>query len=190
MKILSVVGARPQFVKVAAVLRTFEQLNKDKGRRIQNILVHTGQHYDFNMSDLLFKDLMLPKPDYNLGVGSGLHGEQTGKMLTALEKIYLDERPDIVLVYGDTNSTLAGALAAAKLHIPVAHVEAGLRSYNRIMPEEINRVLTDNISTILFCPSTVSCRNLFNEGFSNVVNDGQLISLRILNKSVFPGINL
>lgn len=177
MKILSIVGARPQFVKAAAVLHSFDQLNKESGKELlNNILVHTGQHYDFNMSDLFFKELMLPEPDYNLGVGSGPHGEQTGKMLAALEKIYLDQKPDIVLVYGDTNSTLAGALAAAKLHIPVAHVEAGLRSYNRIMPEEINRVITDHLSTILFCPSKASCHNLVDEGFKNIVNDGQLIA--------------
>lgn len=178
MKIISVVGARPQFVKAAAVLRTFDQVNKETGKDVlENILVHTGQHYDVNMSDLFFKELMLPEPDYNLGIGSGLHGEQTGRMLAALEKIYLDQKPDIVVVYGDTNSTLAGALAAAKLHIPVAHVEAGLRSYNKFMPEEINRLLTDHLSTILFCPSKTSCRNLANEGFKNIVNDGQLIAL-------------
>ena len=178
MKIISVVGARPQFVKVAAVLCTFEQENKESSREIFNhILVHTGQHYDFNMSDLFFQELMIPEPDYNLGIGSGPHGEQTGRMLANLECIFMDEEPDIVAVYGDTNSTLAGALAAAKLHIPVAHIEAGLRSYNRIMPEEINRVLTDHLSTILFCPSKVSCRNLAGEGFRDIVHNGQLISL-------------
>lgn len=178
MKILSVVGARPQFVKAAAVLRAFEQLNKEnRGNIINSVLVHTGQHYDFQMSDLFFKELVLPDPDYNLGVGSGLHGEQTGKMLEALEKVYLDEQPDAVVVYGDTNSTLAGALAAAKLHIPVTHVEAGLRSFNRRMPEEINRVLTDHLTTILFCPCKAACQNLANEGLNNIVNDGELLSI-------------
>lgn len=177
MKILSVVGARPQFVKVAAVLRGFEHVNQEYGENIiESVLVHTGQHYDFQMSDLFFRELMLPDPDYNIGIGSGLHGEQTGKMLEALEKVYLDEQPDVVLVYGDTNSTLAGALAASKLHIPVTHVEAGLRSFNRRMPEEINRVLTDHLSTILFCPSKAACQNLANEGFNNIVNDGELLS--------------
>ncbi|MGB4429815.1 MAG: UDP-N-acetyl glucosamine 2-epimerase [Thermacetogeniaceae bacterium] len=177
MKILSVVGARPQFIKVAAVLRAFELVNKESGNRIiESILIHTGQHYDFRMSDLFFKELVLPDPDYNLGVGSGLHGEQTGKMLEALEKVYIDEQPDVVVVYGDTNSTIAGALAAVKLHIPVAHVEAGLRSYNKQMPEEINRVLTDHMSTILFCPCKAACSNLADEGFKNVINQGELLS--------------
>jgi UDP-GlcNAc3NAcA epimerase len=175
MKILSVAGARPQFIKTAVVLSAFKQLNKVKDTRFHSILVHTGQHYDFNMSDLFFEELAIPEPDYNLGIGSGLHGEQTGKMLDALEKVYLNERPDLVLVYGDTNSTLAGALAAAKLHIPVGHVEAGLRSYNRKMPEEMNRVLTDHISDILFCPSDTACKNLEGEGFKHIVNDGLLL---------------
>ncbi|MGB4027500.1 MAG: UDP-N-acetyl glucosamine 2-epimerase [Acetomicrobium sp.] len=176
MKILSVVGARPQFVKTAAVLRAFEQVNKESGKKmIESILVHTGQHYDFQMSALFFEELVLPDPDYNLGVGSGLHGEQTAKMLEALEKVYLDEQPDVVVVYGDTNSTLAGALAAAKLHIPVAHVEAGLRSFNRKMPEEINRVLTDHLAAVLFCPCKAACCNLADEGFNNVVNHGELL---------------
>jgi UDP-GlcNAc3NAcA epimerase len=175
LKILSVVGARPQFVKAAVVLRAFEQVKKEFGAdTINSILVHTGQHYDFQMSDLFFKELMLPDPGYNLGVGSGLHGEQTGKMLNALEKVCLDEQPDVVVVYGDTNSTLAGALAAAKLHIPVAHVEAGLRSFNRHMPEEINRVLTDQLATILFCPCKAACKNLVDEGYKNIINHGEL----------------
>lgn len=186
MKILSVVGARPQFVKAAAVLNAFKEVNTESAKGIlNNILVHTGQHYDFNMSDLFFQELMLPEPDYNLEIGSGLHGEQTGNMLAALEKVYLDEQPDLVVVYGDTNSTLAGALAAVKLHIPVAHVEAGLRSYNRVMPEEINRVLTDHISTVLFCPSKAACRNLAAEGFQNILNDGQLVSLEDLKQVGF-----
>jgi UDP-GlcNAc3NAcA epimerase len=186
LKILSVVGARPQFVKVAAVLRAFEQVNQEYGENIiESVLVHTGQHYDFQMSDLFFRELVLPDPDYNIGVGSGLHGEQTGKMLEALEKLYLDEQPDGVVVYGDTNSTLAGALAASKLHIPVTHVEAGLRSFNRRMPEEINRVLTDHLSTILFCPSKAACLNLVNEGFNNIANDGELLSEKGIKKISF-----
>lgn len=186
MKILSVVGARPQFVKAAVVLYAFEQVNQEyRENIIESILVHTGQHYDFQMSALFFEELVLPTPEYNLGVGSGLHGEQTGKMLEALEKVYLDEQPDVVVVYGDTNSTLAGSLAAAKLHIPVAHVEAGLRSFNKRMPEEINRVLTDYLATILFCPCKAACRNLADEGFKNIVNHGELLPDKEIKKISF-----
>lgn len=162
MIILTIVGARPQFVKAAAVSR--EILKHDD---IREIIVHTGQHFDKNMSDIFFEEMEIPKPDYNLAINSVGHGAMTGRMLEGIEEIILKEKPDMVLVYGDTNSTLAGALAAKKLHVKVAHVEAGLRSFNMQMPEEINRILTDRISDILFCPTQQAITNLQKEGFDN-----------------------
>jgi UDP-N-acetylglucosamine 2-epimerase (non-hydrolysing)/UDP-GlcNAc3NAcA epimerase len=153
MKIVTIVGSHTQFIKAAPISRVLRQ-------ECQEILVHTGQHYDEMMSAVFFDALEIPHPDYNLGIGSGSHGAQTGAMLTAIEEILLTEKPVALLVYGDTNSTLAGALAAAKVHIPVAHIEAGLRSFNQRMPEEINRVLTDHVSRWLFCPTQTAIRNL------------------------------
>ena len=163
MKILTVIGARPQFIKAAAVSHILRQTNTE-------VMVHTGQHYDYLMSDVFFSELEIPKPNHNLKVGSAKHSEQTGEMLIRLEPIFENEKPDCVLVYGDTNSTLAGALVASKLQIPVAHVEAGLRSFNREMPEEINRILTDHISRLLFCPSQQGVDNLKLEGITSGVH--------------------
>lgn len=160
MKILTIIGARPQFVKAAVLSRCIQQTD-----HVQEILVHTGQHYDKNMSDVFFEEMDIPQPKYNLHIQSKFHGEMTGKMMTEIEKIAISENPDWILVYGDTNSTLAGALVAAKLHIKLAHVEAGLRSFNNQMPEEINRILTDRLSNLLFCPTDNAIQNLKKEGF-------------------------
>lgn len=163
MKIVTIIGARPQFIKAAVVSRVFAA-NKE----IKEIIVHTGQHFDTNMSDVFFEEMSIPKPDYNLNINGLGHGAMTGQMLEKIETVLVNEKPDWVLVYGDTNSTLAGALAAKKLHIKLAHVEAGLRSFNMDMPEEINRILTDRISDILFCPTQQAINNLRKEGYDNI----------------------
>lgn len=174
MKIVTVVGARPQFVKAAVVSRVVSNTPD-----IKEIIVHTGQHFDLNMSDVFFKEMQIPAPDYFLNINGLNHGAMTGQMLEKIEEVLLKENPDWVLVYGDTNSTIAGALAAAKLHIKVAHVEAGLRSFNMNMPEEINRILTDRLSTVLFCPTDAAVQNLKAEGYDhfnlNVVKTGDVM---------------
>jgi UDP-GlcNAc3NAcA epimerase len=162
-KIITIIGARPQIIKASAFSRAVKNHFQDK---IEEILVHTGQHYDENMSNVFFNEMGIPQPNYNLSVGSGSHGAQTGKMIEGLESIFLAEKPDAVLVYGDTNSTIAGALAATKIHIPVIHVEAGLRSFNKSMPEEINRICCDHMSTLLFTPTQTGLTNLATEGFN------------------------
>ncbi len=162
MKVVTIVGARPQFIKAAVVSRALARDRQD----VQEVLVHTGQHYDANMSDVFFDELDIPRPGHHLGIGGGSHGQNTGRMIEQIEVLLLSEKPDWVLVYGDTDSTLAGALAASKLHIPVAHVEAGLRSYNRRMPEEINRVLTDHLASLLLVPSERASGNLRSEGIT------------------------
>ncbi|WP_417782629.1 non-hydrolyzing UDP-N-acetylglucosamine 2-epimerase [Terasakiella pusilla] len=164
-KVVSVVGARPQFVKAAALSRAFAACEG-----IEEVMIHTGQHFDANMSDIFFSELGIPAPKHHLGIGGGKHGEMTGKMLAGIEEILLAEKPDCLLIYGDTNSTLAGALAASKLNIAVAHVEAGLRSFNRRMPEEVNRVLSDHVSKWLFCPTQTAVNNLKTEGITHGVH--------------------
>lgn len=162
IKIIAIIGARPQIIKAAAISRAVK--NAYAGQ-IKEVIIHTGQHYDDNMSKVFFQELGIPLPDYYLGVGSNSHGRQTALMIEGIEKILLDEKPDYLLVYGDTNSTLAGAVAASKLDIPVVHVEAGLRSFNKRMPEEINRIVCDHVSTLLFTPTETGYKNLLNEGF-------------------------
>lgn len=160
LKIITIVGARPQFIKAAALSRAFQAHSQ-----IQEIIIHTGQHYDFNMSKVFFDELNIPKPDYQFDIQGANQGAQTAQMLDNIEKVLIDEKPNLVLVYGDTNSTLAGALAASKMQIPVAHIEAGMRSFNKVMPEELNRIMTDHASTLLFSPTATGIQNLRKEGF-------------------------
>jgi UDP-N-acetylglucosamine 2-epimerase len=174
MKIVTVLGARPQFIKAAA-------LSRELRKRHQEILVHTGQHYDYGMSGVFFDSLEIPPPDVNLGVGSGNHGAQTAAMLAGIEEVLVREKPDWMLIYGDTNSTLAGAVAASKLHVPVAHVEAGLRSFNRRMPEEVNRVVADHLSSLLLCPSQTAVDHLSAEGIRDNVHLVGDVMLDVLN---------
>lgn len=186
MNVITIVGARPQFIKAAPLSTALQNIG------IKEVIIHTGQHYDRNMSEIFFEELGIPKPKYNINVGSGHHGFQTGKMLENIERILLDERPEMVIVYGDTNSTLAGALAAAKLHIPLAHIESGLRSHNRYMPEEINRILTDHCSSLLFAPTETSANNLKREGLADdkiyvsgdIMLDATLAALNIVQTRI------
>jgi UDP-GlcNAc3NAcA epimerase len=162
MKILTILGARPQFIKAGSVSREIA-----KHKEVEEIIVHTGQHYDANMSDIFFDEMQIPKPNYFLGIGGKSHGAMTGQMIEKIEEVALKEKPDWIMVYGDTNSTLAGAIVASKLHIKLVHIEAGLRSFNMRMPEEVNRILTDRVSNILFCPTDTAIQNLKNEGYDN-----------------------
>jgi UDP-N-acetylglucosamine 2-epimerase len=190
MKIVTIVGARPQFIKAAPVSRAIQKHNrKGHGAQITEIIVHTGQHYDDAMSAVFFRDLNIPDPHVNLDIGSGPHGWQTAQMLMRVEEVLISQKPDLVMVYGDTNSTLAGALAAVKLHIPVAHVEAGLRSFNRQMPEEHNRVISDHLSNLLFCPTQTAVKNLEHEGITkgahcvgDVMYDSVLFNIHLAEK--------
>ncbi len=181
MSIITIVGARPQFVKAGTVSRALRSAG------LKEVIVHTGQHFDYNMSQVFFDDMEIPKPDYNLEIHSLSHGAMTGRMLEAIEKVLVTEKPKVVLVYGDTNSTLAGALAAQKLGIPVAHVEAGLRSFNMAMPEETNRILTDRISTYLFCPTQVAVNNLKAEGFDNFGCNIHIVGDVMLDAALYYG---
>lgn len=189
IKIVTILGARPQFIKAGSVSREFAKYDNFK-----EVIVHTGQHYDANMSDVFFDEMKIPKPDYFLGIGGNSHGAMTGQMIEKIESVLLTEQPDWVLVYGDTNSTLAGAIAASKLHIKVAHIEAGLRSFNMDMPEEVNRILTDRISSILFCPTKTAINNLQSEGVDkwqtqvnlsgDVMQDGAIFYKELAEKPI------
>jgi UDP-GlcNAc3NAcA epimerase len=174
MKVVTIVGARPQFVKAAVLSRAFQEIGG-----VEEIIVHTGQHFDKNMSDVFFEEMQIPHPQYNLAINSLSHGAMTGRMIEKIEEILIKEKPDFLLVFGDTNSTLAGALAAVKIQIPIVHVEAGLRSFDMEMPEEVNRILTDRISNILFCPTDTAIDNLKKEGYNyicaEVVKSGDIM---------------
>lgn len=192
MKILTILGARPQFIKAGSINREIASHNE-----IEEVIVHTGQHYDANMSDIFFKEMKIPKPDYLLGIGGKSHGAMTGQMIEKIEEEALDVKPDWIMVYGDTNSTLAGAIVASKLHIKLAHIEAGLRSFNMKMPEEVNRILTDRVSNILFCPTDTAVRNLKNEGFKNfnctVIKSGDVMqdgAIFYKNLSIKPSFDI
>ncbi|MGZ3900928.1 MAG: UDP-N-acetyl glucosamine 2-epimerase, partial [Bacteroidia bacterium] len=163
IKIVTIIGARPQIIKAAALSRAIKNKFSDK---IKEIIVHTGQHYDANMSQVFFDELNIPQPDYNLNVGSGSHGKQTAAMIIGIEEILLKENPNAIVLYGDTNSTLAGGIAASKIHVPVIHIEAGLRSHSKAMPEEVNRIMCDHVSTLLFSPTKTGFDNLVREGFN------------------------
>ena len=173
MKLVTIIGARPQIIKAAALSRAIKNHFSD---RIQEVIVHTGQHYDDNMSQVFFDELQIPRPDYNLHVGSASHGVQTARMTEGIEALLIKEQPDFIVLYGDTNSTLAGAVAAAKIHVPIVHIEAGLRSFNKSMPEEINRIVCDHCSTLLFTPTKAGLENLKREGFS--IDEGGVSTLR------------
>lgn len=182
IRLLSIVGARPQFIKLAPLTRAVARWNETQPQPIEHLTLHTGQHYDHSMSDIFFEEMEIPRPNINLGVGSGKHGAQTGTMLTGIESVLLERKPDMLIIFGDTNSTLAGALAAAKLHIPVAHVEAGLRSFNRRMPEEINRITSDHVSDILLAPTPTAVANLANEGLAErTVRTGDIMYDTVLH---------
>jgi UDP-GlcNAc3NAcA epimerase len=186
MRLLFVVGARPQFIKLSPLCRAVAAYNSVADHeQITSVIVHTGQHYDYELSKVFFDELQIPAADYNLEVGSGSHGTQTGAMMERLEKVLLKEQPDVVVVFGDTNSTLAGALSASKLDLPLAHVEAGLRSFNRRMPEEINRVVADHVSTLLFCPTDRAISNLRLEGITNILDQSSSLdrSTKLLNEA-------
>lgn len=186
MKILNIVGARPQFIKASALSRSIRAYNQSNPLdSVFEIIVHTGQHFDDTMSNVFFEQLDIPKPAYNLGISGLDHGAMTGRMLEGIESIIKQEQPDWVLLYGDTNSTLAGALAASKQHLPIAHVEAGLRSYNPAMPEEINRIVTDRLSTLLFCPTQTALDNLIKEGYPHPASASHRQSLQLVGDIMY-----